>query len=51
MLRASLVDEYHLLIAGGDKPYLPGKVRLNPELLDERTFDNGMIPVPYRTKG
>jgi dihydrofolate reductase len=53
-IRAGLVDEYHLLIApiivGGGNPYLPGKVRVNLELLDERRFDNGMIHVRYRAK-
>ena len=53
-IRAGLVDEYHLLIApiiaGGGNPYLPGKVRVTLELLDERRFDNGMIHVRYRAK-
>lgn len=51
-IRASLVDEYHLLIApiiaGGGNPYLPGKVRVKLELLDERRFDNGLVYVRYR---
>jgi dihydrofolate reductase len=53
-IRAGLVDEYHLLIApiiaGGGNPYLPGKVSLKLELLDERRFDNGMLHVRYRAK-
>jgi riboflavin biosynthesis pyrimidine reductase len=53
-IRAGLVDEYHLLIApiiaGGGNPYLPGKVRLKLELLDERRFDNGLVHVRYRAK-
>jgi dihydrofolate reductase len=39
-IRAGLVDEYRLLIApiiaGGGNPYLPGKVAVKLELLDER---------------
>ena len=49
-----LVDEYHLLIAliivGSGNPYLPGKVPVKLELLDERRFDNGMVHVRYRSK-
>jgi dihydrofolate reductase len=53
-IRAGLVDEYHLLIApiiaGGGNPYLPGKVPVKLELLDERRFDNGIVHVRYRAK-
>ena len=53
-IRAGLVDEYHLLIApiiaGSGDPYLPGKVPVKLELLDERRFDNGLIHVRYRAK-
>ena len=53
-IRAGLVDEYHLLIApiiaGGGNPYLPGKVSVKLELLDERRFDNGLVYVRYRAK-
>jgi dihydrofolate reductase len=53
-IRAGLVDEYHLLIApiiaGGGNPYLPGKVSVKLELLDERRFDNGLVHVRYRAK-
>ena len=53
-IRAGLVDEYHLLIApiiaGGGNPYLPGKVSVKLELLDERRFDNGLIYLRYRAK-
>ena len=51
-IAAGLVDEYHLLIApiiaGGGNPYLPGKVRVKLDLLDERRFDNGLVYVSYR---
>ena len=53
-IRAGLVDEYNLLIApiiaGGGKPYLPGKVALELELLDEHRFDDGMVHLRYRAK-
>jgi len=53
-IRAGLVDEYHLLIepiiAGSGNPYLPGKVPVKLELLDERRFDNGLVYVRYRAK-
>ena len=53
-IRAGLVDEFHLLvapvIAGGGNPYLPGKVSVQLELLDERRFDGGLVYLQYRTK-
>jgi dihydrofolate reductase len=53
-IRAGLVDEYHLLIApiiaGGGNPYLPDKVRVKLELLDERRFDNGLVYARYGAK-
>jgi dihydrofolate reductase len=53
-IRAGLVDEYNLLIApviaGSGNPYLPGKVRVKLELVDERRFDNGLVHVRYRAK-
>jgi dihydrofolate reductase len=53
-IRAGLVDEYHVFVApiivGSGNPYLPDKVRVNLELIDERGFDNGMIHVRYRAK-
>ena len=53
-IRAGLVDEYHVFVApiivGGGNPYLPGKVRVKLELIDERGFDNGMVHVRYRAK-
>jgi dihydrofolate reductase len=51
-LRAGLVDEIHQLIApvvvGGGQPFLPGGVRLQLELLDERRFDSGVVHLHYR---
>lgn len=50
--KAGLVDECHLFIApvvvGGGKQALPGNIRLNLELLDERRFGNGMVYLRYR---
>ena len=51
-IRAGLVDEYHLFVVpvmiGGGKPVLPGNVRVTLELLDERSFDKGMVYLRYR---
>ncbi len=53
-IRAGLVDEFNLLIApiiaGGGNPYLPDKVHVKLELVDERRFENGLIHVRYRSK-
>jgi dihydrofolate reductase len=52
-MRAGLVDECHLIISpvvvGGGKKALPGDVRLQLELLDERRFGNGVVHLHYRT--
>ena len=51
-LRASLVDEIHLLVCpvavGGGKKALPGEMRLDLELLDARRFDGGVVHLHYR---
>jgi dihydrofolate reductase len=53
-IEAGLVDEYHLFIApivvGGGKRSLPGDVRLDLELLDERRFGNGMVYLRYSAR-
>lgn len=50
-IRAGLVDEYQLLLApitvGAGKPSLPGGVRVELELLEERSFDSGMVYLRY----
>ncbi|MDQ3982819.1 MAG: dihydrofolate reductase family protein [Actinomycetota bacterium] len=50
--RADLVDECHVFLApvvvGGGKPSLPGDVRLDLELMDERSFRSGMVFLRYR---
>ena len=53
-IKAGLVDEYHLFLApivvGGGKQSLPDNVRVKLELLDERSFGNGMVYLHYRTR-
>jgi dihydrofolate reductase len=50
--RAGLVDEVRLFVSpltvGGGKPSLPDRLRLNLQLLDQRTFDNGVVYLQYR---
>ena len=50
-LEAGLVDELHLLavpvVVGGGKGWLPDRVRLKLELLDERRFGNGTVHLHY----
>ena len=50
-LRAGLVDELHQVlypvIVGGGTAWLPGGLRLNLELLDERRFAGGAIHLHY----
>jgi dihydrofolate reductase len=52
--RSGLIDECHLfltpIIVGGGKPSLPGDVRLNLELLEERRFGSGMVFLRYRAR-
>jgi dihydrofolate reductase len=54
-LAAGLVDELHLfltpVIVGGGTSALPARVRLGPELLDERRFGNGVVHLHYRIIG
>ena len=51
---SGLVDECHLFLApivvGSGKPSLPGHVRLELELVDERRFRGGMVYLHYRVK-
>ena len=53
-LRAGLVDEIHLLmspvIVGGGNPALPADLRLDLELLDQRSFNDGVAHVHYATR-
>jgi dihydrofolate reductase len=54
-IRAGLVDELHVIanpiVVGGGLPSLPGGVRWELELLDERRFANGAVYLRYRTSG
>ena len=47
-----LVDECHLflgpIVVGGGKRALPGNIRAELELLDERRFRNGVVHLRYR---
>ena len=51
-IKAGLVDECHLIITpvvvGGGKKSLPGDVRLQLQLLDERRFSSGVVHLRYR---
>lgn len=51
-LRAGLVDEVRRFVApavvGGGTAFLPGNLRLDLELLDERRFPNGTVYLAYR---
>jgi dihydrofolate reductase len=51
-LRASLVDEIHLLVCpvvvGGGKKALPGEMRLGLGLLEARRFGGGVVHMHYR---
>jgi dihydrofolate reductase len=53
-IKAGLVDECHLfltpIVVGGGKQSLPNDVRLKLELVGERRFDNGVVPLHYRTR-
>jgi dihydrofolate reductase len=50
--RAGLVDEVRLFVSpltvGGGNQFLPDRLRLNLQLLDERRFDNGVVYLQYR---
>ena len=53
-IAAGLVDEYHLFmttsVVGGGKRFFPDGVRLDLELVEERSFDSGLIYARYRTR-
>jgi riboflavin biosynthesis pyrimidine reductase len=50
-LKAGLVDECHLfvrpILVGGGKPALPGGLRTDLELLDDRHLGNGVVSLCY----
>jgi dihydrofolate reductase len=53
-IAAGLVDEYHLFmttsVVGGGKRFFPNGVRLDLELVSERSFDSGLIHAHYRAR-
>jgi dihydrofolate reductase len=53
-ITAGLVDEYHLFVwpvaLDGTKPFLPNRVRLQLELLDEHRLGSGAVYLRYRTQ-
>ena len=53
-ITAGLVDEYQLfvwpVVVGGGKRFLPDRVRLQLELLDERRVGNGVVYLRYHTQ-
>lgn len=53
-IRAGLVDEYHLLITpsvvGGGTRFFPDGVRLNLELVEQRSFRSGMLYARYHAR-
>ncbi|MFC7878897.1 dihydrofolate reductase family protein [Isoptericola sp. NPDC057391] len=53
-IRAGLVDEYHLFVTtsvvGGGTRFFPDGVRLDLDLVEERSFANGLLYARYRTR-
>jgi dihydrofolate reductase len=53
-ITAGLVDEYHLFITtsvvGGGTRFFPDNVRLDLDLVDQRTFASGLIYARYHTR-
>ena len=53
-IRAGLVDEYHLLVTtsvvGGGKRFFPDGVRLDLDLVEQRSFGSGLLYARYRSR-
>ena len=53
-IRAGLVDEYHLFVTtsvvGGGTRFFPDGVRLDLDLVEERSFASGLVYARYRTR-
>ncbi|QDH11040.1 deaminase [Nocardioides dongxiaopingii] len=53
-IAAGLVDEYHLFVTtsvvGGGTRFFPDGVRLDLELVEERSFRSGLVYTRYRTR-
>ena len=54
-IEAGLVDEFAVfvnpVVVGGGTRFLPDRVRVDLELVDERRFGNGVVYLRYRTRG
>ena len=54
-LRAGLVDEFQMIVCpvvvGGGKRFFPVGVQSNLELIEERSFRNGVVAVRYAVRG
>lgn len=53
-IKAGLVDEYHLFtttsVVGGGTRFFPDGVRLDLDLVEHRSFNNGLLYARYRTR-
>jgi dihydrofolate reductase len=53
-LKAGLVDECSIyvvpIVVGGGTPWLPDRLRLRLDLIEERRFGNGVVLLRYRTR-
>jgi dihydrofolate reductase len=53
-IAAGLVDEYHLFVTstvvGGGTRFFPDGLRLDLDLVEERSFDSGVVFVRYRAR-
>ena len=53
-IAAGLVDEYHLFmtttVVGGGTRFFPDGVRLDLDLVGERSFSSGLVHLHYRTR-
>ncbi|SEO96161.1 dihydrofolate reductase family protein [Trujillonella endophytica] len=53
-IRAGLVDDYHLFlttsVVGGGTRFFPDGVRLDLDLVEQRSFDSGLLYAHYRTR-
>ena len=54
-IEARLVDEFAVFVnpvaVGGGTKFLPDRVKVELELVDERRFGNGVVYLRYRTRG
>jgi len=54
-IEAGLVDEFVVfvnpVVVGGGTRYLPDRIKVDLELVDEHRFGNGVVYLSYRTRG